>query len=139
MFILVRKFEAIVCSSGGGCPGLLSIPGIKHCPEPPYIKKGFICLKYPNHTLLGREMRAGTQGRYVEAETETVMEECCHWLVLCDSFSMLMYIFQDHLPRRCHHPRWAAPSTAVINQVCTGLSTGSMIEAFSQLRFPLLG
>lgn len=74
VFILVHKFEDIVCHNGGGCPGLLSIAVIKHCPEPTYIKKGFICLKYPNHTLLGREMRAGTQDRYVEAETETVME-----------------------------------------------------------------
>lgn len=85
-------------------------------------------------------MRAGAQGRYVEAETETVMEECC--LLSCSLWLFqhaYIYIFQDHLPRGCHHPHWAAPSTAVINQVCTGLFTGSLIEAFSQLRFPLLG
>lgn len=86
MFILVHKFKDIVCHNGVGCPGLLSIAVVKHGPEPTLYEER-VFLKYPSHTLLGREMRAETQGRYVEAETETVMEECC-------SLSCSLWLFQ---------------------------------------------
>lgn len=88
--------------------------------------KGSFCLTLPGRSPSLREARAGTQGRNVEAGTEadTTKEHrlLAHssWLSL-----LLVYITEDHLPRRGIAHSELGPPTSVTNpeKFPTGLLT----------------